>query len=147
MRPPGRVSALLLLLLLTPDPSRATSGAPPSSRSEIVRARWLMGTVLELRLAGGTPAADSLAEAAFLAVTEVEAAASLWRPGTELSEVHARTAAGEAVVLSEALGSLVQEALSAAELTGGAYSPAVGALVSSYDLRGGGRWPSDGWPR
>lgn len=102
-----------------------------------------MGTVLEVRLPGGTPGADSLAEAAFLEVSRVEAAASLWRPGTELSGVHERTAAGEPVVLSETLGSLVQGALEVAELTEGAYSPAVGALVSSYDLRGRGRWPSE----
>ncbi len=37
----------------------------------------------------------------------------------------------------------MQEALRAAELTGGAYSPAVGALVSAYDLRGDGRWPTE----
>ena len=102
-----------------------------------------MGTVLEVRLPGGTPGEDSLVEAVFQEVSKVEAAASLWRPGTELSEVHARTAAGEPAVLSETLGSLVQEALAAADLTGGAYSPAVGALVSSYDLRGQGRWPSE----
>lgn len=102
-----------------------------------------MGTVLEVRLAGGRPDAGSLAEAVFAAVSEVESAASLWRPGTELGEVHARAAAGEAVVLSETLGGLVLEALRAAELTGGAYSPAIGALVSAHDLRGDGRLPSE----
>jgi thiamine biosynthesis lipoprotein len=100
-----------------------------------------MGTVLELRLPAATPGADALAEAAFAEVAKVEAAASLWRPGTELAAVHARCAAGEAVVLSETLGALVDEALRAAELTGGAFSPAVGALVAAWDLRGEGRTP------
>ena len=114
-----------------------------TSETETVRARWLMGTVLELRLPAGTRDVDSLAEAAFAEVSKVEGAASLWRPGTELAEAHARAAAGESVVLSETLGDLVREALRAAELTGGTYSPAVGALVASYDLRGKGCWPSD----
>jgi thiamine biosynthesis lipoprotein len=116
--------------------------AAPPRAPEDVRARWLMGTVLEVRLAGGRPDAGSLAEAVFAAVSDVESAASLWRPGTELGEVHARSAAGEAVVLSETLGGLVLEALRAAELTGGAYSPAIGALVSAHALRGDGRLPS-----
>lgn len=102
-----------------------------------------MGTVLELRLPPGTVGVDTLAEAAFAEVAKVEAAASLWRPGTELEEVHARTASGGAVVLSETLGALVEESLRAAELTDGAFSPAVGALVASYDLRGPGRWPTE----
>ncbi len=102
-----------------------------------------MGTVLELRLPAALQRIDELAEAAFAEVAKVEAAGSLWRPGTELGEVHIRARAGEAVVLSETLGDLVQEALRAAEITDGAYSPAIGALVSAYDLRGDGRWPSD----
>jgi len=101
-----------------------------------------MGTVLELRLPAALKRIDELAEAAFAEVAKVESAASLWRPGTELGAVHIRANAGEAVVLSGTLGDLVQEALRAAEVTSGAYSPAVGALVSAYDLRGGGRWPS-----
>jgi thiamine biosynthesis lipoprotein len=102
-----------------------------------------MGTVLELRFPAGTRDVDALAETAFAEVSRVEGSASLWRPGTELAKVHARAATGEAVVLSETLGELVREALCAAALTDGAFSPAVGALVSSYDLRGTGRWPSD----
>lgn len=103
-----------------------------------------MGTVLEVRLPAGAPDPDALAEEAFRAVSAVEAAASLWRPGTELQSVHARAAAGEPVVLSETLGGLVARALEAARLTGGAFSPAVGALVEAYDLRGDGRWPTTG---
>ncbi len=133
----------LLVVLLLPSRSVADEGGPSTSTAEVVRARWLMGTVLELRLPAGKQNAESLAEAAFAEVSRVEEAASLWRPGTELAAVHARAEAGEAVVLSETLGDLVQEALRAAALTGGAYSPAVGALTTSYDLRGAGRWPSE----
>jgi len=139
--PLGSVSLLALLLL--PIRSLAAERTLSRSETEVVRARWLMGTVLELRLPAGTRNADDLAESAFAEVSKVEGASSLWRPGTELAEVHARTAVGEAVVLSETLGELVREALSAAELTEWAYSPAVGALVVCYDLRGSGRWPSE----
>lgn len=112
-------------------------------QTEDVRARWLMGTVLEVRFPSGTKGVDSLAEAAFLEVSKVEGASSLWRPGTELAEVHAGAASGSVVTLSGTLGDLVEEALRAAAVTGGAFSPAIGALVDTYDLRGEGRWPSD----
>jgi len=134
---------LLLAFLLLPIRSVAAGETLSTTETEIVRARWLMGTVLELRFVAGTRNVDVLAEAAFAEVSKVEGAASLWRPGTELAEVHAQAAAGKAVVLSETLGDLVREGLRAAALTGGAYSPAVGALVSAYDLRGDGRWPTE----
>ncbi len=110
---------------------------------EAVRARWLMGTVLEVRLPAGTPNVDAAAEAAFREVSAVESAASLWRSGTELQRVHARADRGESVALSPVLGGLVSEALRVSEITEGAFSPAVGALVAAYDLRGEGRWPSE----
>ncbi|MBI5441134.1 MAG: FAD:protein FMN transferase [Deltaproteobacteria bacterium] len=137
----GRLALLALILL--PARSPAAEGTVSSGVPEVVRARWLMGTVLELRLPAGTRDAGLLAEAAFAEVSKVEAAASLWRSGTELAEVHSRASTGDAVVVSETLGDLVQEALRAAEISNGAYSPAVGALVAAYDLRGAGRWPSD----
>ena len=109
---------------------------------EKVRARWLMGTVLEIRLPAGTVDTGGAFEAAFRAVSDVEEVASLWRPGTELGRVHARAAEGATTVVSASLGALVAEALRVSELTGGAFSPAVGALVTAWDLRGGGRRPT-----
>jgi thiamine biosynthesis lipoprotein len=135
--------AVLLACLLLPIGSLANGETLSTSEAEAVRARWLMGTVLELRLPAGTRDADVLAESVFAEVSRVEEAASLWKPGTELAEVHARAAAGLPVVLSETLGGIVQEALRAAAITSGAYSPAVGALASTYDLRGDGRWPTE----
>ncbi len=101
-----------------------------------------MGTVLELRLPAGTPDVDESYEAAFRAVAEVEEAASLWKGGTELERVHARASRGQTTVVSDTLGALVAEALSLSDLSEGAFSPAVGALVATWDLRGNGRWPS-----
>lgn len=101
-----------------------------------------MGTVLEVRLAADQPDREASFEAAFRAVAEVEEASSLWRAGTELGRVHARAADGATTVVSAPLGALVAEALRISELTGGAFSPAVGALVAAWDLRGGGRCPT-----
>ncbi|MHB8798457.1 MAG: FAD:protein FMN transferase [Thermoanaerobaculia bacterium] len=101
-----------------------------------------MGTVLEVRIPAGTPDVDESIEAAFRAVAEVENAASLWKGGTELGRVHSRAVHGATTVVSAPLGALVAEALRVSELTGGAFSPAVGALVAVWDLRGSGRWPS-----
>lgn len=137
------LQVLALLSLIVPSPPVAAEGTQAPPGGEVVRARWLMCTVLEIRLAGGTVGAEELTESAFAEVAKVEAAASRWRAGTELAEVHARAASGRPAVLSEILGDLVLESLRAAEMTGGAFSPAVGALVVSYDLRGEGRWPSD----
>lgn len=140
----GAIAVFLLLLLPAPLLSSRPDGEERcATGQEVVRARWLMGTVLELRVPASSPNPDALAEAAFREVSAVEAAASLWRADSELSRVHERAAAGEAVVVSETLGALVQVAVRAASLTQGAYSPAVGALVEAYDLRGPGRWPSD----
>lgn len=137
-----RIGTLLALLVLAPLESAADRG-DGGAEPEFVRARWLMGTVLEVRLGAGTPDSDAAVDAAFRAVAEVESAASLWRPGTELALVHERAAAGMPTTLSATLGGLVEEALRAAGLTDGAFSPAAGALVSAYDLRGEGRWPTE----
>lgn len=101
-----------------------------------------MGTVLEVRLPAAGPGLEASFEAAFRAVAEVEEAASLWKAGTELEHVHARAANGATMVVSVPLGALVEEALRVSALTGGAFSPAVGALVTAWDLRGGGRRPT-----
>lgn len=141
MLAPGRLALLALPWL--PFLAFAGAGAPSGDEGEVVRARWLMGTVLEVRLPAGTPHADAAAAAAFGEVSAVESAASLWRPGTELQRVHSSAARGERVALSPVLGGLVAEALRVSEITEGAFSPAVGSLVAAYDLRGEGRWPSE----
>lgn len=135
--------AMLALAAGSAGAARGPRDAGRGPGQEIVRARWLMGTVLEVRLPAETAGADALVERVFSEVSRVEAAASLWRDGTELGTVHARSAAGERVVVSETLGSLVEIALRASDLTSGTFSPAVGALVEAFDLRGAGRWPTE----
>jgi thiamine biosynthesis lipoprotein len=138
--PALRFLVLALVLLATrPVIARAETGV---TGAESVRARWLMGTVLQVRLPSDSPDREALFQAAFRAVAEVEEAASLWKAGTELQRVHARAADGATTVVSATFGTLVAEALRISELTGGAFSPGVGALVAAWDLRGSGRWPS-----
>jgi len=141
MRSPGRFPLLVLPWLAVLALGGGTARA--AGDREVVRARWLMGTVLEVRLPAGTPHADAAAAAVFDEVSAVESAASLWSSGTELERVHAIAARGERVTLSPVLGGLVSEALRVSEITEGAFSPAVGTLVAAYDLRGEGRWPSE----
>ncbi len=113
----------------------------PGGVIDSVRARWLMGTLLEVRLPA-SPRADALADAAFAAVEEVERAASTWRDDTELARLHRRAGTGpERVsdVLAQALGTAAR----LRDETGDAFDPALGALVAAYGLRGPGRWPSE----
>ena len=133
---------LALALVLLPTRAAGAGAAVGSAGAESVRARWLMGTVLEVRLPAARPDLEASFRAAFQAVSEVEEAASLWRAGTELERVHARAADGATTIVSVNLGALISEALRISELTGGAFSPAVGALVAAWDLRGSGQWPS-----
>lgn len=127
--------AATLALTMVQDLATGESAAPLA-----VRARWLMGTVLEVRLPA-SPDADALADAAFSAVEEAERAVSTWRDDTELSRLH-----GEAGTLAREVSEPLAQALDAAvrlrDETGGAFDPALGALAAAYDLRGPGRWPS-----
>lgn len=110
----------------------------PCAAPEVVRARWAMGTLLEVRLRG---AAASLADQAFAAAAEVERAASTWRADSELSRLHA--GGGGPWTVSEPLAVVLAAAVAARDRTGGLFDPALGALVEAYALHGQGRWPSE----
>jgi len=66
----GRVIPLILLALLSVN--AAPVGLCAAGEADIVRARWLMGTVLEVRFPARTGGADDLAEAAELDRAVVE---------------------------------------------------------------------------
>ncbi|NIP57003.1 MAG: hypothetical protein GWM92_02595 [Gemmatimonadetes bacterium] len=106
------------------------------------REAYLMGTRLRLRIAAPDRSrALSGSEAALAAVERLEARLSTWRRGTEMERAN-RARVGKPVVLSGRLGSLLAEAFRWAEATGGAFDPAVGALVDAWDVRGAGRRPT-----
>ena len=117
----------------------SAAGSQPDP-SQLVRARWLMGTGLEVRLPASV-GSDELVERAFEAVAELERAVSTWRADSELSLLHLAVPGPRPV--SEPLASALDAAVRARAATGGAYDPAVGALVTAYGLHSGSRWPSE----
>jgi len=101
-----------------------------------------MGTRLRIALeAPGREAGFSAIEAAVAGVRAVDDLLSTWREDTELASVN--NAAPEArVPLSPRLSGILVEVWRWQLETGGAFDPAIGALVDAWDLRGKGRRPS-----
>ena len=120
-----------------PDPVPGSAGAPV----EVERTVAAMGTTLRGRaLAPDRPSALAALEVAFDAVAAEEALLSTWREDTELARLNGAPA-GEALRVDARLHGLLAEAWEVSEETGGAFDPAVGALVAAWDLRGEGRRP------
>jgi thiamine biosynthesis lipoprotein len=101
-----------------------------------------MGTTLHVGVLAPDRAKGIAAiEAAFAAVRRTDGVLSTWRDDSEISRLnHARI--GRPVRLSSELYALLRESARWTAATGGAFDPAVGALVDAWDLRGGGRIPS-----
>lgn len=103
-----------------------------------------MGTNLVITaLAPDTRVAATAISAAFQAVRATDDLLSTWRDDTELSKLN-RAPPGTPLALSPALTALLEEVRHFTLATGGAFDPAVGALVEAYDLRGKGRLPDPG---
>jgi thiamine biosynthesis lipoprotein len=133
----------VLALAVAAGAVAANHGAAPSpGPATIERQLHLMGTRLTICVdALDAAAASAGAEAAVAALETAEARLSTWRQDSELSRLNAAPA-GAPVSLSTALADELREALRCAEATGGAFDPAVGGLVDSWDLRGRGRVPT-----
>tara|TARA_R110002096_G_scaffold304756_5_gene499692 strand:+ start:1144 stop:2331 length:1188 start_codon:yes stop_codon:yes gene_type:complete len=102
-----------------------------------------MGTNLHLQVVAGSRAeALQASEAGLQAMAAVTARLSTWRDDSELSRLN-RLRVGSYMDLSGALLEDLRKARWWQRATGGAFDPAVGALVDLYQLRDGGRWPSD----
>lgn len=109
----------------------------------LTREIYAMGTRLEARAwASGREEVAEALEAAFGRIEASEELLSSWRQDSELSRLN-RAPPGRAVRVSEELFALLEEARRLREATGGAFDPAVGALVDAWDLRGDGRNPSE----
>lgn len=101
-----------------------------------------MGCRLQINLEAGSRAqALAASQAAFLALKEVEGRLSTWDPSSELSRFHSAPA-GRLFALSPQTQAELERAWSWSHWSQGAFDPRLGALVSAYDLRGAGRWPS-----
>lgn len=94
--------------------------------ARVVRARYAMGTILEIEALGADASAtEAGVAAAFRAVDEVEARLSNWRPASEIS----RANTGRPFSLSPATWGSLERAFALARETGGAFDPTVGAVT------------------
>jgi len=142
----GSHSVLATGLALTAAAAGALAGAASTAtvprEATVERRLYLMGTEVTLAVtAGDRPAALVAAERAVVALERSEDRLSTWRPGSELSRLN-RAPVGDPVPLSAALADELVAAFACAEATGGAFDPAIGALVHLWDLRGRGRIPA-----
>jgi thiamine biosynthesis lipoprotein len=101
-----------------------------------------MGTTLQIGAeAPSRHGAIQAIEQAFQAVRDADSLLSTWRDDSEIARVN-QAAPGVTVSLSAELAAALGEAAGWCRATGGAFDPAVGALVDVWELRGAGRVPS-----
>ncbi len=134
----------LLALLLAAGPA-PPAGIPPATRpaafATVTRELVLMGTRARVRVtAGERQRALRASEAAIRALEATERRLSTWSDGGELARLN-RAPVGQPVALSPELAADLARAEECARATGGAFDPAVGALVAAWGLREGGRLP------
>jgi thiamine biosynthesis lipoprotein len=114
-----------------------------ASEIELSRQVAVMGTVIEMTVSArdrGTALAAS--QSLLDAVDGVERRLSTWREDSELNRFN-RSASGIEVGLSPELEANLREVRRWWSATDGAFDPGVASLVEAWDLRGGGRKPSD----
>ncbi len=122
-----------------PEPKCLTN--PPDSLFHL--SRPVMGTDAEIYLyAENEQKAWELFHAAFSELEDAESALSIYRTTSEVSRIN-RTAGIEPVTTDPETFSLIRDALSLSERTGGAFDITVGPLVEAWGFfKGEGRSPS-----
>ncbi|NNF14872.1 MAG: FAD:protein FMN transferase [Gemmatimonadetes bacterium] len=136
---PKSVGAAIESPRVDAEPRRADA-----SRARVERIAWLMGTRTTITVeAADHPTAVAASEAALAAMARVERRLSTWRDDSELARLN-RVAPGTVVRPSADVAALLAEIAEWADITQGAFHPAVGALVDAWDLRDEGRFPAEG---
>lgn len=127
-----------LLAAALPAPNPPCAGGERVTRTAIV-----MGTALRIEVAGAERGcALAAAEAVLAEIERLDGVLSSWRPDAALARLNAAPEGVVAPIPAELEGYLTEAAHWAAA-TGGAFDPAVGALVNAWDLRGTGRVPDE----
>ncbi len=141
-----RLVAVALLLLGAGSLVLAGAGGAGASSQHPVwleREAYLMGTGLRLSVAAPSrEAAIAASEMVFAEMNRLEGLLSSWLGESELSGLN-RALPGSEVQLSAELSGILLELEPWIDATGGAFHPAVGALIDAWDLRGEGRIPTD----
>jgi len=127
--------------LLGGAPAGPTPGGDSHRSTWVERESYQMGTLLRVRVAARDRQSGLAAiERAFDEVGRDEALLSSWRADSRLSHLNSAPV-GEVVPLGADVSGWLEEAARWSRRTGGAFDPAVGALISAWNLRGGGRRP------
>lgn len=126
---------LMRILPFLLPPALVADPVPAPSWERVLLA---MGTELHLRL-GGQGDLSKAPEAALSEVARIEAACSTWNPESSWSRLNA--AQGRPVVLDREWIDLLGQAQTWRTQTGGAFDPALMALVQAWGLRMGGQTP------
>ena len=137
----ARPIALVALLLLLPRWGHVDAAGARDAQLHS-REAYAMGTRVELAVAAGTRARGlERLERMFATIERTEAELSTWRAESEISRLNA--GAGLAPQrLTPSLCQLFERLDGQVRETGGAFDPAIGSLVTAWDLHGSGRVPS-----
>lgn len=114
----------------------ALAVVPAHTEAATNRARYLMGTVCEVAVAGNAESAAASIERAFAEAERIERFLSTWKPESELSRVNAGAQP------SAELAELLATALAWSKKTGGAFDPRVRALIEVWKTREDGALPA-----
>ncbi|RMF17798.1 MAG: FAD:protein FMN transferase [Candidatus Dadabacteria bacterium] len=111
--------------------------------AEIVRARYLMGTRLELTIVADLPeAADAAAEQVFRIIAEQEAILSNWRTDSPVSRFNrALRSEQRKLARTKLLEPVLEAAASCVSATAGDFSPLIEPLSRIWEIRSGGADP------
>ena len=125
------------------DVAGSVLAAGPVSAVRIERSVYLMGTVARFAVDAADRAAGLAQLERMVRVVEAaEAELSTWRPDSVLGSLNRREI-GEALDVPGAVCDLFDRLATWRDATGGAFDPAIGALIEAWDLRGEGRQPED----